>query len=400
MPKEYYRKPCPEFGKLFYGCSNYPECSNKVWTLPIKADCPKCGYGVMCEKISKKPGKHLECPKCRHKVTKEEGLFLGSHLKKILLWNIFSFVIVISVLAISGEIFFRLFPQYISPKQGIFWDHWGNDPQKRDWYKIHYNVSYAYEPEIGFIRKGLLQINDFPYISSKQVRVMFLGDSITEKFGFADEMAKKLNENLKKTPMSFLNMATGGWGTFNERVFLEKYGIKLRPDVVILQIHINDFENNPVVLRQSDGSWLAYKSGKLGQMINQRLLQKSYFAQFLFFRYLLLFVQGPKTFHPELVEAELLKIKELAFKYHFKILPVFFPFMSKPNEVDEKLEKIMVEIGQRVGLEGPLNTRTQLNESDLSPYQFVSSDYTHPNSIMMKRMTELVLPYFEPVLNK
>ena len=122
LPKEYYRKACPEcgkrmvvkegrygrfvtceeypqckvtlpyeldvqcpeckkgnfvekksrFGKLFYGCSNYPECSNAVWTLPTKADCPKCGYAVMCEKISKKLGKHLECPKCRHKVTQEE----------------------------------------------------------------------------------------------------------------------------------------------------------------------------------------------------------------------------------------------------------------------------------------------------------------------------------------
>ena len=60
------------FGKLFYGCSNYPECSNAVWTFPVKDPCPKCGYAIMCEKISKKLGNHLECPKCRHKVERAQ----------------------------------------------------------------------------------------------------------------------------------------------------------------------------------------------------------------------------------------------------------------------------------------------------------------------------------------
>ncbi len=56
------------YGKLFYGCSNYPACSNAMWTKPFAFDCPSCGHPVMGEKFTKKNGKQLECPKCRHRV--------------------------------------------------------------------------------------------------------------------------------------------------------------------------------------------------------------------------------------------------------------------------------------------------------------------------------------------
>jgi DNA topoisomerase-1 len=56
------------FGKLFYGCSNYPTCSNAMWTKPYAFDCTSCGNPVMGEKFTKKNGKQLECPKCRHRV--------------------------------------------------------------------------------------------------------------------------------------------------------------------------------------------------------------------------------------------------------------------------------------------------------------------------------------------
>ncbi len=56
------------YGKIFYGCSNYPDCENAVWSRPHAFDCESCGYPVMCEKTTKKHGKQLQCPKCRHTV--------------------------------------------------------------------------------------------------------------------------------------------------------------------------------------------------------------------------------------------------------------------------------------------------------------------------------------------
>ena len=63
------------YGKTFYGCSNYPNCSNAVWTTPYKFDCVGCGSSIMCFRETKKDGKHLQCPKCRHKVDWEETPF-------------------------------------------------------------------------------------------------------------------------------------------------------------------------------------------------------------------------------------------------------------------------------------------------------------------------------------
>jgi DNA topoisomerase-1 len=63
------------YGKIFYGCSNYPECNNAMWTKPYDFACKKCGHSVMGEKFTKKNGKQLECPKCRHRVEMSETPF-------------------------------------------------------------------------------------------------------------------------------------------------------------------------------------------------------------------------------------------------------------------------------------------------------------------------------------
>lgn len=60
------------YGKIFYGCSHYPNCENAMWTQPYEHPCPSCGYAVMGFRETKKLGKHLECPKCKFKVEWEE----------------------------------------------------------------------------------------------------------------------------------------------------------------------------------------------------------------------------------------------------------------------------------------------------------------------------------------
>ncbi len=48
-------------GKLFFGCTSFPECSFTSWDRPTNDKCPDCG-GIMLEKLSR--GKKKYCPKC------------------------------------------------------------------------------------------------------------------------------------------------------------------------------------------------------------------------------------------------------------------------------------------------------------------------------------------------
>ena len=48
-------------GKMFFGCSNYPDCDFVLWNRPIVETCPKCGAPFLVEKITKKHGRQLLC---------------------------------------------------------------------------------------------------------------------------------------------------------------------------------------------------------------------------------------------------------------------------------------------------------------------------------------------------
>ncbi len=48
-------------GKIFYGCSNYPECDFAIWDKPVNRQCPACGNTFLVEKVTAK-GVILKCP--------------------------------------------------------------------------------------------------------------------------------------------------------------------------------------------------------------------------------------------------------------------------------------------------------------------------------------------------
>jgi len=53
-------------GRVFYGCSRYPECDFTSWSEPLKLSCPKCG-GVLVAQ-----NKHLaRCLACGEVYTLE-----------------------------------------------------------------------------------------------------------------------------------------------------------------------------------------------------------------------------------------------------------------------------------------------------------------------------------------
>ena len=57
-------------GKMFYGCSSYPQCKNAIWQKPVPEACPDCGHPYLVEKWDRKHKKNfLACPQkgCKYK---------------------------------------------------------------------------------------------------------------------------------------------------------------------------------------------------------------------------------------------------------------------------------------------------------------------------------------------
>ena len=62
------------YGRIFYGCTSYPDCTNALWDVPTKHRCPECRHPVMGKRKTKRLGEHLQCPECKTVVELEEDL--------------------------------------------------------------------------------------------------------------------------------------------------------------------------------------------------------------------------------------------------------------------------------------------------------------------------------------
>ncbi|MBI4125770.1 MAG: type I DNA topoisomerase, partial [Deltaproteobacteria bacterium] len=49
-------------GKVFYGCSKYPQCDFAVWNRPLPEECPQCHHPFLVKKYSQKLGNYIACP--------------------------------------------------------------------------------------------------------------------------------------------------------------------------------------------------------------------------------------------------------------------------------------------------------------------------------------------------
>ncbi|MCI0496568.1 topoisomerase DNA-binding C4 zinc finger domain-containing protein, partial [candidate division KSB1 bacterium] len=58
-------------GKVFYGCSKYPNCDFVTWYKPVKIKCPQCRAPYLEARQTAKSGDHFYCPKCKTKYERE-----------------------------------------------------------------------------------------------------------------------------------------------------------------------------------------------------------------------------------------------------------------------------------------------------------------------------------------
>lgn len=56
------------YGKIFYSCGTYPDCTYAVWNEPVNEPCPKCQWPLLTIKTTKRRGTEKVCPQkeCGH----------------------------------------------------------------------------------------------------------------------------------------------------------------------------------------------------------------------------------------------------------------------------------------------------------------------------------------------
>jgi len=50
------------YGKIFFSCGRYPDCSYAIWNKPVARPCPDCDWPILTLKTTKRKGTELICP--------------------------------------------------------------------------------------------------------------------------------------------------------------------------------------------------------------------------------------------------------------------------------------------------------------------------------------------------
>ncbi|MDH5231423.1 MAG: type I DNA topoisomerase [Gammaproteobacteria bacterium] len=63
------------YGKIFYSCSRYPDCTYAIWNEPVDEACPECDWPILTVKTTKRRGTQKVCPQkeCNYAVDHEQS---------------------------------------------------------------------------------------------------------------------------------------------------------------------------------------------------------------------------------------------------------------------------------------------------------------------------------------
>jgi len=97
-------------------------------------------------------------------------------------------------------------------------------------------------------------------------RVLVLGDSITEQRAYVDMLELILTRRLE-VPVDVWNMGVTGYSVLNELELLRHRALDLEPDLVVLQLCLNDFGITPVLFEfEGDLFWLRARTGAMDRL--------------------------------------------------------------------------------------------------------------------------------------
>lgn len=126
-------------------------------------------------------------------------------------------------------------------------------PSARRIYGLQPNQS-TYTHDKSFVTNsiGLREAREIPSEKGKEIRIVSLGDSMAMGLGVAaeDTYAAQLEARLAPhyAGIRVVNAGIEGYATWQEVDLLEEVGLRIQPDVVLLQMYWNDVTRKPAVV--------------------------------------------------------------------------------------------------------------------------------------------------------
>lgn len=178
-----------------------------------------------------------------------------STLRGRLLLTLLSVTVLVLGLEIFARFGLRVRPDLerfkLDPELGWTWNP-GYDAEE-----VFYGVPYRMTISEQGIRNGTVVVPKPEGV----FRIVALGDSVTEGPGveLEETFVKKIEANLRSVQdhpaVEVVNASTGDYGTQQEAIWLESRGLKLEPDLVLINVYLNDsrtYRNPPAIIASLD----------------------------------------------------------------------------------------------------------------------------------------------------
>ncbi len=280
----------------------------------------------------------------------------------------------------------------------------GNDDPLKYELKPNSQFSNEYINSLGF--KDVYENIEKP---NNTYRILVLGDSVTQAPGielnktYVKILEKKLNENSSKK-FEVWNLGVSGYDLFQESILLERKGINLNPDLVIVGFILNDIANTQVAyMNDKEIIYVYIRLPDFYFKFNQQskiltfLFKNSYLFRFINDKInQILFTYGDEKYFKSLDDKAIDSLKRIKRLSNSKVLVVIFPFFEDIDylgykkivhgKVKNMLESLNIDY---------LDLYEEYPKYNLVMFRYNENDPVHPNEEGHKIAGEAIYKYLK-----
>ena len=261
------------------------------------------------------------------------------------------------------------------------------------WSKPHKDIGYV--PVSGRGPYGELTSAHPAEKPKEKRRALFAGDSIAE-LRFLEKAVEARQPD--RNGFEFWNIGVSGYSTVQERLYFEEFGRRLKPDLLILEFCLNDFDGTPVVFKDEKEGFVVLVPQMGRDEYNQWLFLNSTLYRFYLSLKKSLFID-PRGRPGRLsdMKANMARFKAMAQEDGFKLKVVIYPTLDvranwtqNDNTHYQAILAILDELQIEAHDLAPLLERA-LAQHTVKWTRFLEQDKIHPSQAFAGMAAEYLL---------